>query len=977
MLPLVCPLCRIALPPLDDVCPRDGQRGREAAWLPVPRVLGQRFQVIAPYARGDTSSLYLVDEPATGRRGLLKLLQPVSSPQLVERQRLRRELVKQATLARGYLLLPLATGEVDGLTWIFREWLDGVTLEVRLSREGALQQTEAMAIAKQVASALDELHRGGLLHRDVKPGHIFLQPTRHGLPRALLLDAGVTGLIPARSATPLYGTAGYAAPEQLVGKLVSFRSDLYSLGCVLYRMLTGRPAFLGDSLDDTLTAQRYGELPPMPPDLPHGIGALLRSILSKDPQERPFSAQNLRRMLDPFLPDGALMEKQPTTTFETLPEPRPSTAPEPTGTLRPPPPPSMRPDAPPAPTGGTLRPRAGDAARAAPKKERKSKREERTQQVELEEIEELVLEELQPAAPRTISVPPPVPTTAASSRPPARGPELPSDKTQPIRLDQILSIAATRRAATTPPPPSSSLPPPRASSRPPARREQARVAPERLVKTDARREKHESEHIHGGASARLEAHDESASHQASPAASAAVPLTDASSAELDALLASRKEAAGVVIVPHAAPTDALEHKATLLGLGDATIPSAAPFPESTAEPAERDHPTERIPTRQPAPAESPRVASASITGRALALSASLRADPRRLLTYASAALVGLGVLGVGASALLRGSPEPVVGKTLEPSAAAASSAPAAAAAERTAEALAESPRVAVQVPNENDESRGARGAATTASTEPARTASASDRAAASSGVANPGAASPGPNAPPTAAAGPRPGAPSTGSGNANASAALAKAEPSASVQPEAQAPSTSAAHAAEAAAAAKADAQRRAEDAAQKRAEARAARKLAREEARREREAKRSERAKSAKSAKASPADKGGDKSALFAEARDEARTQYAAKHYREAAAAYERAARYDPTNPGIYAGLGAARLQLGEHRAAVQAYQHAVQLSPGSSGFQAALGRAYLGVGEKTKAAAAYKRALAIDPQNEAARSALHSLGG
>ena len=157
----------------------------------MPPALRQRFQVLEPFAHGDTGSLYIADEPETGRRGLLKILAPVDKEQLGERQRLRRELVKQATLVRTHLVVPLASGETDGTTWLFREWLDGVALEVRLSREGALQQTEALAIAAQIASALDELHRGGLLHRDVKPGHIFLQPTPHGIPRALLLDAGL------------------------------------------------------------------------------------------------------------------------------------------------------------------------------------------------------------------------------------------------------------------------------------------------------------------------------------------------------------------------------------------------------------------------------------------------------------------------------------------------------------------------------------------------------------------------------------------------------------------------------------------------------------------------------------------------------------------------------------------------------------------------------------------------------------------
>ena len=130
-------------------------------------------------------------------------------------------------------------------------------------------------------------------------------------------------------------------------------------------------------------------------------------------------------------------------------------------------------------------------------------------------------------------------------------------------------------------------------------------------------------------------------------------------------------------------------------------------------------------------------------------------------------------------------------------------------------------------------------------------------------------------------------------------------------------------------------------------------------------------------STKSAPADKSADKAALFAAARDDARNAYAAKNYKEAAAAYERAAKYDPKHPGTFAGLGAARLQLGDNKAAVQAYQRAVQLSPQTSGFHAALGRAYVSLGDKSKALAAYKKALSIDPKNEAAKTAIKQLGG
>jgi eukaryotic-like serine/threonine-protein kinase len=968
---LVCPLCHIALPDVDDVCPRDGHTGREVSWVPVPTSLRQRFQVLEPFAHGDSGSLYIADEPETGRRGLLKVLIPAAKEQLAERHRLRRELVKQATLTRTHLVVPLASGETDGFTWLFREWLDGIALEVRLSREGALQQTEALAIAAQIATALDELHRGGLLHRDVEPGHIFLQPTPHGIPRALLLDAGVVRPLPVQgSRAPIYGSAGYVAPEQLLGKLVSFRSDLYSLGCVLYRMLTGRPAFAGDSLEETLAAQRYGEVPPMPSDLPNGIGALLQSILAKDPQSRPFSAQKLRRTLDPFLPDGALMEKQPTTTFETVPEPKSSIAPQPSGTLRPPAPPSAQPSRP-APPVVSQRPPTHSAPPPPPPR---SLREDQTQQIDLSQIEEL-----RTASPRrTLSFPPPPAPGSASSVPPPtpRAAQL-SEKTQPIRLDQILAVAHAQRASASSPPPSARAP--EAAARSTHDEEAARVgagvtlpgqpspfaAPSAaqsagVERADDELDDEKTNYLPVSPSQRplFSVHDEPASAPGGdpalfqtpkqsfappsfaespiPARAAATPAGDLQAgAHADAARAATDGA------EHAGPAPAKQpvRKATLMGMGQDPIQQQAPpFDPSLELPTqelhtrelkrERDHTTERPP--QATPSEASEGPSTDLLGSSMSLpgavlsSQGVPRDTRKLLMYASAALVGLAVLGVGASALLSDS-DPVAGRAVEahqpPPLPAVAAAPA---VEPAAVALAEAPRPTVEA-------------------LPAPVQAPAEQPAPAAAVSKP-AESP-------AAAAPR-------------------------VDEAAQAQAT-----ARAAAAAQAQATARAAAAAASSSSSSSSSKRGGDEPARAKVAASSrdkEQSSNAKSSnKGGAADKAADKAALFAAARDEARTFYAAKRYKDAAAAYERAARYDPKHPGTFAGLGAARLQLGDNKAAVDAYKRAVQLSPDTAGFHAALGRAYLQLGDKSKATSSYKKALAVDPKNEAAKTALKQLGG
>ncbi|HEX6244802.1 MAG TPA: hypothetical protein VFZ61_27975, partial [Polyangiales bacterium] len=193
---LACPFCRIALAPPERVCPRDGHAAEPVDWLSVPATLGKRFQVLEPFAHGATGSLYVADESESGRRGLLKILSSVAKHREPERARLRRELTKQTTMAGGRLVVPWASGETDGLTWLFRPWLDGVSLRVRLAQNGGpLPMEEALAIAAQLTYSLDELHRGGLLHRDVKPGHVFLQTNNGSAARALLLEPGLCGAL--------------------------------------------------------------------------------------------------------------------------------------------------------------------------------------------------------------------------------------------------------------------------------------------------------------------------------------------------------------------------------------------------------------------------------------------------------------------------------------------------------------------------------------------------------------------------------------------------------------------------------------------------------------------------------------------------------------------------------------------------------------------------------------------------------------
>ncbi|MEM9191177.1 MAG: protein kinase [Myxococcota bacterium] len=360
----------------------------------IPAELQERFNAIEPFAQGSTGTLYMAREAQSERQGILKLLHNRVGASDAERQRLKRELAKQATAANPHLALPIVTGEADRVIWLFREWIDGASLRSRIDDGGALAVPEALAIGSQLAGALDELHRAGLLHRDLKPGHVMLQPQPSGLPHVTVIDAGIAARVETGEVFDVVGTPAYVSPEQATGKLISFRSDLYALGCVIYEMLTGKPLFSGD-VASVLKAHAEEQPPSLPSALPEPVQTLLGSLLHKEPRERPFSAQQVRRMLDPFVPGGSPANEIPKGTLLGMPAVKPPSPPEPSA---PPPPPDL-----------SATPKKGDGT---------------------QELDALDLEIVD--APKK-SVPPPTPQV---SKPPSAPPPAPA---APVNLSQTLA----------------------------------------------------------------------------------------------------------------------------------------------------------------------------------------------------------------------------------------------------------------------------------------------------------------------------------------------------------------------------------------------------------------------------------------------------------------------------------------------------------------------------------------------------------
>ena len=250
-----------------------------------------RYFVIGLLGRGGMGEVYLArDEEVLGRDVALKVLKKEYAALEEFRERIEREAESAAKLSHPNIVQLFDRGESeDALPYIAMEHMKGGTLAEKMRREGALAWREAARIATQVALALTESHRCGVVHRDIKPHNVFL--TGDPLTVVGSVKVGDFGIARAAWASTLtetsmiMGTARYLSPEQAKGEPVGPASDLYSLGITLYQMLTGKVPFEAES-PLAIAMRHVSELPPSPreanPDVPEDLAAVTLLLLSKD-----------------------------------------------------------------------------------------------------------------------------------------------------------------------------------------------------------------------------------------------------------------------------------------------------------------------------------------------------------------------------------------------------------------------------------------------------------------------------------------------------------------------------------------------------------------------------------------------------------------------------------------------------------------------------------------------------------------------
>lgn len=298
---------------VEEVCPRCGEThsdqqgcpppgGRTATRLPAPAVKVPGFEVLGPLGEGAMGTVYLAEDSTLRRRVAIKLISAKLSSDEDALRRFLREARAMAIVEHPHVVRIYGFGEDREAPYIVMELVEGESLRDRIARQGKLSLDEALAITRQIALGLEAAAARGIVHRDVKPSNVLLDRAGQvrvadfGLSRPVVAeDSSLTG------SGSFVGTPHYVSPEQARGEAVDFRSDMCSLGIVLYEMLTGDKPFKGSTPVLIVSQHLHESLPSLRklhPELPQGVVELVERMTSKDPGARPASYAALRESLD-------------------------------------------------------------------------------------------------------------------------------------------------------------------------------------------------------------------------------------------------------------------------------------------------------------------------------------------------------------------------------------------------------------------------------------------------------------------------------------------------------------------------------------------------------------------------------------------------------------------------------------------------------------------------------------------------------
>src|SRR3984885_14490074 len=249
--------------------------------------LGVRYEILAEAGHGSMGNVYKARDRETGETVALKLLKPEIASDQAMMDRFKNELLFARKITHKNVCRVYEFNRVAGIAYTSMEFVEGESLRSVLNRFGALTQKKARDLALQICSGLKEAHVQGIVHRDLKPENVMID--RSG--NLKLMDFGIARSMEAvtRQTGAMVGTPAYMAPEQVSGSPVDYRTDIYSLGLMLYEMFTGRPAFSAENaIAVALKQMREDPVPPrtVDPSVPVPVERIILKCLEKAPAKR-------------------------------------------------------------------------------------------------------------------------------------------------------------------------------------------------------------------------------------------------------------------------------------------------------------------------------------------------------------------------------------------------------------------------------------------------------------------------------------------------------------------------------------------------------------------------------------------------------------------------------------------------------------------------------------------------------------------
>ena len=259
----------------------------------IQRILARRYELQELIGGGGMADVYKAQDKLLDRAVAVKILHQQYANDVEFVEKFRREATAAAKLAHPNIVNIYDVGEDGGSQYIVMEYVSGPTLKEVIQQKGCLEPIEAVRIAKEIASALESAHRNNLVHCDIKPHNILVMPDGH----IKVTDFGIARAVSASTMTysgSVMGSVHYFSPEQAKGTVITTKSDVYSLGVVLYEMLTGQLPFNGET--SVSIALKHLQEEPVPirqlnPSIPPVLEAIVQKAMSKDTADRPSSTE--------------------------------------------------------------------------------------------------------------------------------------------------------------------------------------------------------------------------------------------------------------------------------------------------------------------------------------------------------------------------------------------------------------------------------------------------------------------------------------------------------------------------------------------------------------------------------------------------------------------------------------------------------------------------------------------------------------